>query len=94
MTTVLGTPVASPVAVAPTAIKGLAHAEGEAATARGAARAGALMVLSSLATCSLEEVAAAAPDVARWMQVYILRERARTAELVSRRRRTATGPWS
>ncbi len=83
-TTVLGTPVASPVAVAPTAIQGLAHAEGEVATARGAARAGALMVLSSLATCSLEEVAAAAPDAARWMQVYVLRERARTAELVSR----------
>ncbi len=83
-TTVLGAPVASPVAIAPTAIQGLAHAEGEAATARGAAMAGALMILSSLATCPLEEVAAAAPDAARWMQVYILRERARTAELVSR----------
>ena len=42
------------------------------------------MILSSLATCPLEEVAAAAPDAARWMQVYMLRERARTAELVSR----------
>jgi 4-hydroxymandelate oxidase len=83
-TTVLGTPVASPVAIAPTALHGLAHAEGEAATARGAAMAGALMILSSLATCPLEEVAAAAPDAARWMQVYILRERGRTAELVGR----------
>jgi 4-hydroxymandelate oxidase len=42
------------------------------------------MILSSLATCSLEEVAAAAPEGVRWMQVYILRERARTAELVAR----------
>ena len=83
-TTLLGTPVSSPVAVAPTAIQGLAHPEGEAATARGAAEAGALLILSSLATCPLEEVAAAAPGAARWMQVYILRERARTAELVSR----------
>ena len=83
-TTLLGTPVSSPVAVAPTAIQGLAHPEGEAATARGAAEAGALLILSSLATCPLEEVAAAAPEAARWMQVYILRERARTAELVSR----------
>ena len=83
-TTVLGTPVSSPVAVAPTAIQGLAHAEGEVATARGAAAAGALLILSSLATCPLEDVAAAAPEGARWMQVYILRERARTAELVSR----------
>jgi 4-hydroxymandelate oxidase len=83
-TTLLGTEVASPVAVAPTAIQGLACAEGEVATARGAAAAGCLMVLSSLATCSLEDVAAAAPEAARWMQVYILRERARTEELVAR----------
>ena len=83
-TTLLGTPVSSPVAVAPTAIQGLAHPEGEAATARGAAAVGALMILSSLATCRLEDVAAAAPGAPRWMQVYILRERARTAELVGR----------
>ena len=61
-TTLLGSPVGSPVGIAPTAIQGLAHPEGEVATARGAAAAGALMILSSLATCSLEDVAAAAPD--------------------------------
>lgn len=83
-TTLLGTPVSSPVAVAPTAIQALAHPEGETATARGAAEVGALMILSSLATCPLEDVAAAAPGAPRWMQVYILRERARTAELVGR----------
>jgi isopentenyl diphosphate isomerase/L-lactate dehydrogenase-like FMN-dependent dehydrogenase len=83
-TTLLGSPVATPVAIAPTAIQGLAHDEGEVACARGAAAAGALLILSSLATCPLEDVAAAAPDAARWMQVYILRERARTAELVGR----------
>ncbi len=83
-TTLLGTPVSSPVVIAPTAIQGLAHPEGETATARGAAAAGALMILSSLATCSLEEVAAAVPDAPRWMQVYVLRDRARTRELVAR----------
>jgi 4-hydroxymandelate oxidase len=83
-TTILGTKVASPVVVAPTAIQGLAHPEGEVATALGAAAAGCLMVLSSLATCPLEDVAAAAPGAARWMQVYILRERTRTEDLVSR----------
>jgi 4-hydroxymandelate oxidase len=81
-TTLLGSPVSSPVAIAPTAIQGLAHAEGEVATARGAAEVGALLILSSLATCRLEDVAAAAPDAPRWMQVYILRERERTEELV------------
>jgi 4-hydroxymandelate oxidase len=83
-TTLLGSPVATPVAVAPTAIQGLAHPEGEVATARGAAAAGALHILSSLATCPLEDVAAAAPDAVRWMQVYVLRQRARTADLVAR----------
>jgi 4-hydroxymandelate oxidase len=83
-TTLLGSPVSSPVAIAPTAIQGLAHAEGEVATARGAAEAGALLILSSLATCRLEDVAAAAPDATRWMQVYVLRERERTEELVRR----------
>jgi 4-hydroxymandelate oxidase len=83
-TTVLGTPVSSPVVIAPTAIQGLAHVEGEVATARGAAAVGALLILSSLATCPLEDVALAAPGAARWMQIYILRERARTEELVQR----------
>ncbi len=83
-TTLLGREVSSPVAIAPTAIQGLAHPDGEAGTARGAAAVGSLMVLSSLATCSLEEVAAAAPGAPRWMQVYILRDRARTEELVLR----------
>jgi 4-hydroxymandelate oxidase len=62
----------------------LAHPEGEKDTARGAAEVGALMVLSSLATCSLEDVAAAAPGAPRWMQIYILRDRARTRDLVQR----------
>ncbi len=84
-TTVLGSTVASPVGIAPTAIQGLAHPEGEVATARGAAAAGALLILSSLATCPLEDVAAAVPsDAVRWMQVYVQRDRARTAELVAR----------
>jgi len=61
------------------------------ATARGTAEVGALMILSSLATCSLEDVAAAAPEAPRWMQIYILRERARTEELV---RRAATHGYS
>ena len=83
-TSFLGSKVGSPVAIAPTAIQGLACEEGEVATARGAAAAGSLMILSSLATCPLEDVATAAPDGVRWMQVYVLRERARTEDLIAR----------
>jgi isopentenyl diphosphate isomerase/L-lactate dehydrogenase-like FMN-dependent dehydrogenase len=83
-TTLLGQAVSSPVAIAPTAIQGLAHPDGEVATARGVAQVGALMILSSLATSSLEDVAAAAPEATRWMQIYILRDRPRTKDLVER----------
>jgi len=83
-TTLLGAEVSSPVAIAPTAIQGLAHPGGEVATAQGAAEVGALTILSSLATCSLEDVAAAAPGAPMWMQIYILRQRERTADLIQR----------
>ena len=82
--TVLGTPVSMPILVAPTALQRLAHRDGERATARGAAAAGAAMVLSGLATCDLEDVAEAAPEGVRLMQVYILKDRGRTAEMVRR----------
>jgi 4-hydroxymandelate oxidase len=83
-TTVLGTPVAAPVLVAPTAYQRLADPDGERATARGAAAAGTVMVVSTLATTSLEDVAAAVPAAPRWFQLYVHRDRGFTAELVAR----------
>jgi len=52
-TTVLGSAVAMPILVAPTAYQRLAHDEGEPATARAAAAAGTVLVTSTLATWSL-----------------------------------------
>jgi 4-hydroxymandelate oxidase len=80
------TAAATPIAVAPTGFQGLAHSEGEVATARGAARAGALMVLSTRSSAKIEDVAEA---VAReggawWFQVYVMRDRTLTARLVER----------
>ncbi|HUF02174.1 MAG TPA: alpha-hydroxy acid oxidase [Gaiellaceae bacterium] len=74
-TTVLGTPVSMPVLVAPMAFQQIAHEEGEAATARGAAAAGTLMCLSTVATSTPTDVAAAAPDAPRWLQIYVFRDR-------------------
>ena len=59
-TTVLGTQIALPVLIAPLALQRMAHPDGELATARAAAAAGTIMCLSSAATCSPAEVAAAA----------------------------------
>ncbi len=76
----------TPVAVAPTAFHRLAHPEGEAATAAGTARAGALFVLSTRSSRRIEEVAAASAAAAGpwWFQVYMMRERELTAGLVRR----------
>lgn len=83
-TSVLGTDVASPILVAPTAYHALADEAGEAATARAAAAAGSLYVASTLATTTLEDVAAAAPGAPQWFQLYVHKDRAFTARLVER----------
>jgi 4-hydroxymandelate oxidase len=82
-TTVLGTPVAMPVLVAPTAFHKLACPEGELATARAASRAGTVMVLSSLSNTRVEDVCAAAGGPV-WFQLYVYRDRAATEALVAR----------
>jgi 4-hydroxymandelate oxidase len=81
-TTVLGTPVAAPILVAPVALQKLAHPEGEAATARAAAAAGTIMILSTSATMRPEPVAAAAPGSPRWFQIYVFRDRGVTQALI------------
>lgn len=83
-TTVLGTPVSLPVLVAPTGYQRLAHDEGERAMARGTAGAGTIMVTSTVATVSLEDITAAAPDAVRWFQLYVRRDRDWTQKLVAR----------
>jgi isopentenyl diphosphate isomerase/L-lactate dehydrogenase-like FMN-dependent dehydrogenase len=81
-TTVLGQPVAFPILLAPTALQRMAHRDGELATARATAALGGLMVLSTISTFSLEQVAGA--GVSRWFQLYVQRNRKLTAELVRR----------
>lgn len=73
-TTVLGTPVAMPVLIAPTAMQRLAHEEGECATARAAEAAGTIMIVSTTATTGLRDVRASAGGP-MWFQLYIYRDR-------------------
>jgi 4-hydroxymandelate oxidase len=83
-TEVLGTPLSMPVIAGPWAFQGLAHPEGEQATARGAAAAGTVLVVSTVATTSLEDVARAAAGTPLWFQFYLLRDREMTADLLRR----------
>jgi len=78
-TTLLGTPVSSPLGVAPFAMQRLIDPEGEVATARAAAKAGALMCVSTLTTSTHAEIAAAG-EGPRWLQLYVLRDRQRTLD--------------
>jgi isopentenyl diphosphate isomerase/L-lactate dehydrogenase-like FMN-dependent dehydrogenase len=79
-TTVLGASVASPVVVAPLAYQQLYHPEGECATARAAAAAGVAMAVSTFSTRSHEEIAAAAPELFQWCQLYVFQDRGVTRE--------------
>src|SRR5919106_314492 len=69
-TRALGRELEHPIIVAPTAAHHLGHADGELASARGTAAAGALFTLSTISGRSLEEVASVAPDAPRWFQLY------------------------
>jgi 4-hydroxymandelate oxidase len=82
-TTVLGQHLDFPVMVAPMAFQRLAHEDGELATMRAAGRAGSGMILSTLATSSIEDVRGAA-DAPLWFQLYIYRDRGVSRELVER----------
>lgn len=82
-TTVLGTPVSMPVLVAPMAYQQIAHEDHELATARGAAAAGTVMCLSTVATATPADVATAAPGGPRWLQLYVFRDRAVSDEVVA-----------
>ncbi len=81
-TTLLGTRLAHPILVAPTAFQRLAHAGGESAAGRAAARTSTLYVASTLATEPIEDIGAAAG--LWWLQVYVFRDRGLTKSLVER----------
>jgi (S)-2-hydroxy-acid oxidase len=82
-TTVLGFRIAMPIMVAPAALHKLAHPEGEVATARAVSAADTIMILSTTSSCSMEEVAAAAPGV-RFFQLYVYKDRQISQHLVRR----------
>jgi hypothetical protein len=81
-TAVLGTESSMPLFVAPTAFQRTVHPDGEVAMARAAAGAGTVMCLSTFATATIEEVAAAAPGAPRWFQLYWSSDRGFVREVV------------
>jgi 4-hydroxymandelate oxidase len=82
--TLLGTRVETPIMVAPTGRHHLFHAEGERATARGAAAAGALYVMSTSGATLVEDVAKERGGAPQWFQLYMQPDRAATGALLDR----------
>jgi 4-hydroxymandelate oxidase len=83
-TELLGSPIRTPIGVAPWAYQAMAHPDGELATARGTAAAGALMTVSTSATHTLEEVAAEMTGSPAWFQLYRLHSPGHTDDLARR----------
>ncbi|OJU82392.1 MAG: hypothetical protein BGO11_10650 [Solirubrobacterales bacterium 70-9] len=80
---VAGESLATPILLAPTGLTGLAHWQGEAGAARAAESAGTRLVLSSAASYSIEEVAAAT-ERSHFFQLYPWRDRELMASLIER----------
>ncbi|MDP3082806.1 MAG: alpha-hydroxy acid oxidase [Rubrivivax sp.] len=73
-TTMVGVPTAMPVAIAPTGLTGMQHADGEILAAKAAEKFGIPFTLSTMSICSIEDIAAhtKAPF---WFQLYVMRDR-------------------
>ncbi len=82
--TMLGEPVTMPVAIAPTGLTGMQHADGEIHAARAAKRFGVPFTLSTMSICSLEAVAAATDNHPFWFQLYMMRDRDFNERLIAR----------
>lgn len=83
-TILLGQPLSMPILVAPMAFQCLAHSDGEIATAKAATAMETTMVLSTLSTRSLEDIAEVCSHQPPWFQLYIHRDRGITKALVQR----------
>ncbi len=82
-TTVLGSPISMPLAIAPTGLSGLFHADGEILGARAAAAFGIPFCLSTMSICSIEDVRAATGQPF-WFQQYLMRDRGFNQALIDR----------
>jgi L-lactate dehydrogenase (cytochrome) len=82
-TTLLGEPAVMPLAIGPTGLTGLFHANGEMLGARAAESFGIPFTLSTMSICSIEDVGSVTTRPF-WFQLYLMRDRGFSAELIAR----------
>lgn len=83
-TRMIGQDVAMPVAIAPTGLTGMQHADGEILAARAAKKFGVPFTLSTMSICSIEDVAKATDNHPFWFQLYVMRDRDFIERLIDR----------
>jgi L-lactate dehydrogenase (cytochrome) len=82
--TMVGQAVSMPVAIAPTGLAGMQHADGEILAARAAQKFGIPFTLSTMSICPIEAVAEATGRHPFWFQLYVLRDRSFVEGLIER----------
>jgi L-lactate dehydrogenase (cytochrome) len=82
-TQMIGQDVAMPVAIAPTGLTGMQHADGEILAAKAAKKFGVPFTLSTMSICSIEDVAKHAGE-GFWFQLYVMKDRAFIERLIDR----------
>ena len=85
-TTMIGQQVAMPVAIAPTGLTGMQHADGEILAARAAKKFGIPFTLSTMSICSIEDVSKGTDGHPFWFQLYVMRDRDFIERLIERAR--------
>ncbi len=83
-TQMIGQNVAMPVAIAPTGLTGMQHADGEILAARAAKKFGVPFTLSTMSICSIEDVAQETGGHPFWFQLYVMKDRAFIEGLIDR----------
>ena len=84
--TMIGQQVAMPVAIAPTGLTGMQHADGEILAARAAKKFGIPFTLSTMSICSIEDVSKGTEGHPFWFQLYVMRDRDFIERLIERAR--------
>ena len=86
----IGTPVSMPVALAPTGLTGMQHADGEMLAARAAEAFGVPFTLSTMSICSIEDVRSVTTKPF-WFQLYVMKDRAFIEALIDRAKAAQCG---
>ena len=86
VSTMIGQRVAMPVAIAPTGLTGMQHADGEILAARAAKNFGIPFTLSTMSICSIEDVHKGTDGHPFWFQLYVMKDRDFIERLIERAR--------